>query len=279
MIILLVESAHIWVTSNYGFYPIKEYLEMPQFDGKEVNLPSGAHGIHYIINPLAKTVYYCHGNAGNISYWRNMIELITSIGINIFIIDYRGFGKAKGYSTLLSFIEDTQEGYNYLVSKIKPEDIILWGESMGGYAALRLAQEKPIGCLALAATFTSSVDMMDYLGLPFYYSFMARRTPLNNLKMISTIKIPTVIIHSIEDDVIPYRCGEQLYDRCPAKEKLFISINGKHANPKISREHLSWLLDFCGVQGNTTSVDPILEKICSDTQNVCPLKLRKSTDC
>ncbi len=278
MIALLVESAHIWLTSNYGFYPIKQYLEMPPLNGKDVHLPSGAHGIHYIVNPLAKTVYYCHGNAGNISYWRNMIELITSIGINIFIIDYRGFGKSPGYPTTSSFVTDAMEGYTYLASKIKSEDIILWGESMGGYAALKIAQKKPIGYLALAATFTNTVDMVGYLGLPFYYNFIAKREQLNNLKMISTITCPTVVIHSTEDDVIPFRCGEELYDKCPSKTKLFISISGRHANPKISRENLSWLLDFCEIKGNTNFVDPLLEKICSDTQNVCPFKLHKSSE-
>jgi esterase/lipase len=279
MIALLIESAHIWLTSSYGFYPVKEYMEKVPENGQEIYLPSGAHGIHYIVNPAAKTVLYYHGNAGNISLWNNMINLITSIGINIFIIDYRGFGpKAKGYATISSFVRDAFEAYYYLVSKISFKNIILWGESMGGYAALKIAQKEPIGYLALAATFTSSVDMVEYLGLPFYYNFIAKREPLNNLRMISNIKIPTVVLHSVEDDVIPYRCGEQLYDRCSAKDKLFISINGSHAAPKITREHLSWLLDFCGIEGNTHSIDPLLEKICSDTQKACPFKLPKHSE-
>lgn len=275
MIALVLESAHIWLTSKYGFYPIKEYLEMPVMNGQEINLPSGAHGIHYVVNPNAKTVLYCHGNAGNLSYWRYMIELITSIGINIFIIDYRGFGKAKAHPTISAFVQDAMEAYNYLASKIKPDNIVLWGESMGGYAALKIAQRKPIGCLALAATFTKSMDMVEYLGLPFYYNFIAKREPLNNVKMISSISVPTVFIHSTEDEVIPFKCGEELYEKCSSKCKLFISVKGTHAAPKITRENLSWLLDFCGIEANTHAVDPLLEKICSDTQKVCPFKTKE----
>jgi uncharacterized protein len=272
---VLLESAYIWYSGQNGFFPIKEYKELPSTNPTEIYLPSGAHGHHYIVNPDGKTILYCHGNGGNISYWTDMVELITSLGINIFIFDYRGFGKAKGQVIIEDIVTDSFEAYDYLSKRVKPEDIILWGESFGGYAALHVALRKKIGLLTLAATFTKASDMMDYYDMPWYYKLMAKRSPLDNKKMISQYRGPTVIIHSPTDKMIPYECAQKLYDASGSSCKLLIPIDGDHTSPKLTRENLTWLLDFCEIDTTTSHVDPLLEKICNNTEKNCPFRVVK----
>lgn len=246
---------------------------MPEHPGQEVWLPTGAHGIHYVANPENKTLLYCHGNAGNISYWKDNIELILASGINVFIFDYRGFGKAKGFPLVQDMIADGMAAYDHLVKHVPPEKIVLWGESLGGHVALNVARKKKISCLVIAASFTSAADMVEAFELNWLYKQAAKMEPMDNLRLIKFCHVPTVVMHSPDDDVIPFSCGRRLFEASPTNVKLFIEISGSHAAPLLNKENLKWLLDFCDIPTDCSDVDPLLQKICRNAQKNCPFTL------
>lgn len=263
--------------SSFLCAPIKEYVEMPAYSGKEVNLPSGGHGIHYIINPANKTILYNHGNAGNISYWKDIIEMILSTGANVFIFDYRGFGKAKGIPIIEDMIVDGMEAYDHLIcAGLQPAQIVLWGESLGGHVALSVARKKAVSCLILIGTFTSAEDLVENYQFGLKYKLAAKLEPLDNARLIKGVLVPTLIVHSVDDEVIPYSLGKRLFKLSPAPCKLHLPIKGNHASPEINREELEWILDFCQIPANLTDAEKFLEKICSNTQKNCPFKLPNS---
>ena len=274
---IVIKYLYIYYSGTKLFYPKKEYDEMPDLPGSEVTLPTGAVGMHYIVSPDAKTILYCHGNAGNISYWKYMVELIYHSGVNVFIFDYRGFGKSPGFPILTSMVEDTFAAYEYLRKTVRPEDMVLLGESMGGHLALQVATQREIGCLALVATFSNTDAVAEYLKLPYHQKLIAKIQPIDNIRLVRKIKVPTVILHSIEDDVIGPNCADLLFIECGADCKDQIWINGSHSRPIITKEKLEWLFEFCEIEKPRKNVNRFLKNICRDTRKVCPFGKNEQT--
>lgn len=279
LLIVLIKMAYQIHASNFLCAPAKEYVELPRHEGKDVWLPSGAHGIHYVVDPNNKTILYNHGNAGNISYWKDIIEMILSAGANVFIYDYHGFGRSRGIPIIEDMIKDGMEAHEYLIKYgLKPEQIVLWGESLGGHIALSIARYKPVSCLILIATFSCAEDLVDKYKFGLLYKSLAKIEPLDNLRLIKFVTVPTLSVHSIEDDVIPYSLGKKLFDHCPVKCKLHLRIKGKHASPQISPEELHWILDFCQIPAKLDEAEKFLKKICDNNQKLCPFNLPKIGD-
>ncbi len=123
---------------------------------------------------------------------------------------------------------DIEGAYNYLLSKgIPAERIIGFGKSLGGAAVIDLASKNKLAGFITSSTFTSSKDMAKiiYPYLP-YWIFSSR---IDSLTKIKSITIPKLIIHSIDDDLVPYRIGEKLYQNA-ASPKEFAQIHGDHNN-------------------------------------------------
>lgn len=267
--------------SEYLFYPTKVYSRIPTMDFLEIDLPKGVKGWHLHNYPESKTILYCHGNAGNISEWNDMIELIHSQKLNLFIFDYRGFGKSEGYASVSNMIEDAHNAYKFISKTVLPENIVVWGESMGGVAALSIAEKNSIGCLVLAGTFTNPADLAKMYDLKGLLNIVAKLIDIDNVKSLKKViskNIPIAIIHSVEDDVIPYECGEKLYKSIPENYpcKQFIPILGTHAEPRMTVEDLRWLFEFCEISTDFCDIaDVYLRNICENGKKICPFTLSR----
>jgi pimeloyl-ACP methyl ester carboxylesterase len=275
-LILILQIGKDMVVNQYLFYPSKEFHQTPTVDYKEIVLPNGVVGWSIYQNPAAKTILYCHGNAGNLSFWNNIISLIASQKLNMFIFDYRGFGKSAGITTIQTTMEDGEEAYKYVRQSIEPENIILWGESYGGAVALNIASKHPIGCLTLAGTFSSIGDVLKKYKLPIYINLAAKFINLDNILLIQKVKVPVVIIHSQEDEVIPYSCAEKLFKHVSHSSKQLIKIKGTHASPKITVDDLKWFFDFCLIDTKHCSLaHDHLEKIHRDGRRLFPFSFKE----
>ena len=270
--------------NEYLFYPSKLYDRVPSMGFEEVTLPNGVTGWHLHNHPESKTLLYCHGNAGNISEWTDMLELIHSQKLNVFIFDYRGFGKSGGAPSIKCIREDGEVAYEYLVQSVLPENLVVWGESMGGVVALHIAEKYSVGCLVLAGTFTTPVDLAKAYELTGLLKFIANLIDINNItsiKKVASKNIPIAIIHSVEDDVIPYNCGVKLFEAIPFYYscKQFIPITGSHAQPKMTSEDLYWLFEFCEISTDNCNIaDSYLRKICESGKKLCPFKFNKISE-
>jgi fermentation-respiration switch protein FrsA (DUF1100 family) len=183
----------------------------------------------YIPSPKAEfTVLFLHGNGGNIMHRLDSIQLFYNLGLNCFIFDYRGYGKSTGKPTEQGTYLDAKTAYEWLTKEkgIKPQDIIFFGRSLGGSIAAELARKAEAGSLVVESTFTSYVAM----GKKFYWYMPVKwfaRYRYDTLEYIREVKCPVMIIHSPDDEIIPYEFGRQLY--VAAKEpKKFVEISGGH---------------------------------------------------
>jgi uncharacterized protein len=173
------------------------------------------------------TILYLHGNAGNISDRLEKMKYFLEMGLNVFIFDYRGYGKSAGYPTEKGLYLDARAAYDYLLARkdVGRDKIVIYGASLGGAAAIDLATEQAAPVLILEATFTSAADMAKRI-LPGVPSFLVS-AKLDSIHKIQRLGMPKLFIHSPEDEVVPFALGLQLYEAAP-QPKQFLEIRGGH---------------------------------------------------
>jgi len=176
-----------------------------------------------------KVVLICHGNAGNIGHRLGLYELLLELGVSVFAFDYRGYGRSEGKPGEEGTYLDAQAAHAWLRRKgFAAADIIAYGESLGGGVATELCLREPAGGLVLQSTFTSLPDIGAelYPWLPVRWISSIKYDTCGKLPRL---KIPVLILHSREDQLICYRHAEQ--NRAAANEpKLFVEIRGGHSD-------------------------------------------------
>jgi fermentation-respiration switch protein FrsA (DUF1100 family) len=174
------------------------------------------------------TLLFFHGNAGNISHRLDSIATFHRLGLNTLIIDYRGYGQSEGKPTERGTYLDTAAAWRYLVEErqVSPEEIIIFGRSLGGAMAAWLAHTHPPKALILESTFTSVPDIAAQ-AYPFLPVRQLGRINYNTLERLPEIRVPLLIVHSPDDDVIPYHHSQKLF-AAANEPKEFLEIRGGH---------------------------------------------------
>lgn len=179
-----------------------------------------------------ETMLWCHGNAGNISHrLDNMKILHDRIGINVFIFDYRGYGRSQGQPSEAGTYLDAEAALAYLRSRpdIDQDSIVIFGRSLGGAVAVDLASKHPCLGLILESTFTSLVDLFE---MPIDIKDLRSRTaPIkyDSFSKIKRIKVPLLMLHGNRDEVVPFESGCTLY-KAANQPKQFCLIEGAGHN-------------------------------------------------
>lgn len=174
-----------------------------------------------------RTALFFHGNAGNIGHRLEKIKILHELGLSVFIIDYRGYGKSGGRPNERGIERDADAAWLYLTGtrKLTPASIVLYGESLGGAFASRLAARRPCGALITEGAFTSAPDMAK-LALPFVPRFFLS-LKLDTLSSVSKAALPKLFIHSLDDEIVPYKMGERLF-AAAAGPKTLLRLRGGH---------------------------------------------------
>jgi hypothetical protein len=182
------------------------------------------------------TILFCHGNAGNISHRLEKLKFFHDLGCNTFIFDYRGYGRSKGRPSEKGFYRDVKSAYDYLLSrKVLPNQIIGYGESIGAAVIIDLASKNKLGGLIVDSSITNAKDMVRVI-YPFlpYWIFSSR---WDSLSKIRSITIPKLIIHSINDEIVPFKLGKKLFDAA-VSPKEFLEIHGGHNSCFFESENI-----------------------------------------
>lgn len=174
------------------------------------------------------TVLFCHGNGGNIMHRLDSINIFYNLGLNCFVFDYRGYGSSEGKPGEEGTYLDVKAAYEWLTKEkgISPNDIIIFGRSLGGSIATQLASKVRSRALIIESTFTSYVD----IGRKFYPYMPVRwfaRFSYRTIDYIRDVRCPVMIIHSKSDDVVPFEFGLELYEAAN-EPKEFVEIIGSH---------------------------------------------------
>ncbi len=175
-----------------------------------------------------RVVLFCHGNAGNIGHRLDSLKIFHDLGLSVLMFDYRGFGQSEGRPTESGTYLDAEAVWEHLVMVrgFKPSEIIVFGRSLGGAVASHIAAQRPATALILESTFTSLPD----LGAKFYPYLPVRllaRHRYDNIKHLRKVRCPVLVVHSPEDELIPFAHGQTLYAAAP-EPKMFLEISGGH---------------------------------------------------
>lgn len=181
----------------------------------------------------AATVLYFHGNGGNLSYTGWIGERLASNNFDVLIFDYRGYGRSEGTMTdERALFADANAAYEYLLRerKVLPEQIALYGQSLGTTAAIDLASRKTCGALVVESGLTSASDMASAL-LPWLPRFLhpLGRNRFDSVHKISGVRCPVLITHGDQDRLIPVGQGRALFAHAPEPKELLIVRGADHA--------------------------------------------------
>jgi fermentation-respiration switch protein FrsA (DUF1100 family) len=238
--LLLLNGMMYMLQPGMVFYPTAVISETPaewQMPYEEVSIttPDGErlHGWYIPAsddNESQPVLLFFHGNAGNISHRRVSLEIFHRLGLNQLIIDYRGYGKSTGRPSEDGLYLDASAAWQYLLQNrgYNAEQIIIFGRSLGGAVATQLASQVQPSGVILESCFSSARDMAQHT-FPLLSHLLYLRYDFNSLDRVSLIKAPLLILHSQQDEIIPYESAEKLF-RAARQPKTLIPLRGDHNN-------------------------------------------------
>jgi pimeloyl-ACP methyl ester carboxylesterase len=186
-------SRHFWLTTAYK-------TRIPAF---------------FIERPNAKvTILFSHGNAedlGMIYDWFN--DLARVLRVNIMAYDYSGYGKSTGNVPCEEYVySDIEAAYKYLleVKRLQPEEIVLYGRSLGSGPSCYLAQKTAKEGRSVAGVILQS-PLLSAFRVAFNFRFTMVWDKFPNVDYAPFIRCPVFIVHGTQDEVVPFWHGEELF--------------------------------------------------------------------
>ncbi|MGH8671880.1 MAG: alpha/beta hydrolase [Burkholderiales bacterium] len=193
-------------------------------------------------------VLFFHGNAGNISHRIDWIAVFNRLGFSVLIFDYRGYGLSQGSPTEQGTYLDAQAMWHYLTQQrnVPAQQIVFFGESLGGAVAAWMAARSTPRALILLASFTSIPDMAAAL-YPYLPARRLARLRYDNVASLAHVACPVLVIHSPADELVPFAHGRILFDTVRG-QKRFLEIRGGHNDAMELNEEIlaAGIAEFLG---------------------------------
>lgn len=214
------------------------------FDFEEVNLITSdnetINALHIKAENPKGVILFFHGNQGNLIRWGEYTSYFTQYNYDVFVLDYRGYGKSTGAFNEVNMYKDALLSYQYLKKQFSEDNIIVYGYSLGTTFAAKVASENNPKHVILEAPFYSLHHAANhkYKVIPkFLLNFKFKTNTL-----IPKIKNPITIFHGTDDKVTPYKGSQQLFKLISISKKELILLNkGTHHNVREFKEYTNAL--------------------------------------
>ena len=185
---------------------------------------------------VPKTILYLAGRGGSKTHYNNLarIKAFQQLGFSVLAIDYRGYGLSEGNLPNESRLyEDSQAAWNYLINEqqILPQDIFIYGESLGGAIAIDLALKQPEAAgLIVQSSFTTMTEQIKQFrpSLKIFPLRLILNQHFNSLEKVSSLAMPVLFLHGTADTIVDYKMSRQLYYAAPEPKALFYIPGGEH---------------------------------------------------
>ena len=199
------------------------------------------HGWYVPADAARGALLFFHGNAGNISHRLESIAIFNRLGLDVLIVDYRGYGQSSGRPSEEGTYHDARAAWEYLRGErgVPPGRIVVFGRSLGGavgaWLAAGLPEDAAPAAVIVESSFTSGVDMARRL-YPVYPARLLTRLKYPVVEYAARLRSPVLVVHSRNDEIIPFAMGRRLYEAAP-QPKSFLELRGDHnAGFWISRD-------------------------------------------
>jgi pimeloyl-ACP methyl ester carboxylesterase len=207
----------------------------------------------------ALTFLYLHGNAENISQNLTWAAAIQALGASVLMIDYRGYGRSSGpFPSEAQLYDDALAAWHYLHHQrgIAPQDLVIYGHSLGGAVGVQLATQIPQAAgLIVDSSFTSMAAMAARSGYANWFPVQQLLTQrFDSLARVPSLAMPVLYIHGTEDGSVPTTMGQQLYGATPEPKALWLVPGAGHndvieqSGPEFQRRIEQFLGDYVLIQ-------------------------------
>ena len=206
-------------------------------DGQEIN------ALHFKLEKPKGVVLFCHGNSGNLEKWGTKVSLFLDYNYEVFVFDYRKYGKSTGCFNETRMYRDALLMYDYLKSTFKEENIVVYGFSLGSTFAARIAARNKPKELILEAPFFNFTKAVKFYSkfTPIFLLKYKFRTDLDLVEVTS----PITVFHGNKDKSTSFKDSKKLLELNPSIENRFIEIDGgTHHNIRNTKLYLEKLQEI-----------------------------------
>jgi fermentation-respiration switch protein FrsA (DUF1100 family) len=243
----LVAVAAFLFQRRLTYFPDSQRMSPASFNlpGVEERIIATADGEHLIswFAPAATgrpTVLYFHGNGGNLAKLSERVRRYVARGWGVLFLSYRGYSGSTGVPSESANVADAKLAYDALrAAGVDPEDIIVYGQSLGSGIAVQVAAEKDVGGLVLDAPYTSIVDVaaVSYPYLPVRRFVLDR---YETMKFLPQVTAPLLVLHGEDDRVVPVEMGKAVYAAANAPKEIATFPRAGHSDHHLhgSQEEL-----------------------------------------
>lgn len=206
--------------------------------------------------PGGPLIVLFHGNAGHLGLRADKANALLAAGHGVLLAGYRGYGGNPGLPSETGLLTDGRAWLDFLTREgVSGSRLVLWGESLGGAVAVRLACERRVGAVILEAAFTSLSDVASSL-----YPWLPVRSLLldryDSLARIGELRAPLLMVHGERDRIVPAKFGRVLFAAASEPKQAYWAPDGGH-NDLAQHGLLEVAVDFIARQGRTESAPPV----------------------
>jgi uncharacterized protein len=194
-------------------------------------IPADPHRVKDSTPP--KVLLFLGGASGNKSHYLDRVEGLRQLGFSLLLFDYRGYGESLGdFPSETQFYKDSQAAWDYLIQQqqVLPQQIFLYGESLGGAIALDLAVKHPQAAgLIVQSSFTSMSDIARWRGFAWLFPVDLLLTEkFDSIAKVRSLQIPVLFIHGTVDNIVPFEMGQRLFATASAPKYLHVVPEAGH---------------------------------------------------
>jgi pimeloyl-ACP methyl ester carboxylesterase len=222
-----------------------------------IRLPVGQAGAEYLVawwfphgHPNGQTMLFLHGNSGYDDYNFNTLNIMHQLGFDVLMLNYRGYGESsQRFPNERRVYEDAATGYRFLIEQkqVLPENLLIYGHSLGGAIAIEIASRYRCGGLFIESTFASMLEMsVTKSYMKFFPINWLLHQRFDSRRKVPELKIPLFFCHGTEDETIPTFMSERLMAIANEPKRLEIIPGADHHNlsevgAKTVHDGIQWL--------------------------------------
>ena len=202
-----------------------EEMDNLSFEETAIDVEDGItiYTYHFRSDSAKANIFLVHGNGGNVSTYKNMIRTLIDGRYNVYVVDWRGYGKSTGKPDYRGVMKDTGVAFDHFLSRIRPDSlkVMVYGMSLGGQIATKLVRDRQhqVDALVLDGSLSSAQNLvLDFMPTAYLRDGMKKRSALFNQDYVAErdikeiANLPKLIIHSAVDRIVlPYH-GKLLYE-------------------------------------------------------------------
>jgi fermentation-respiration switch protein FrsA (DUF1100 family) len=208
----------------------REDLLIPVDEG--VQLAASFH----LVKTDAPMVLFFHGNGEIVSDYDDVGCLYNDMGINLFVVDYRGYGRSTGMPSVTSMMADCHGIFDFVRayrSTMKlTGPLCVMGRSLGSASAIELCATRSteFDCLIIESGFAWAAPLLQKLGIDPHRIGFKENQGFENIDKLKTFSNPCLVIHAQFDHIIPFSDGQALFDACASGNKMLLEVKGANHN-------------------------------------------------